>query len=122
MSSEAPIRNLVIEQGVDWSDSFQILDSAGVVVNLAGYSIVGEARRQPDRTTAVAFVFSFAINLGTNTITVSVARAITTALTVGKSKSDAASKFYYDYRLTDSAGLVDRIQQGTASISRQVTN
>ncbi len=120
--SEAPIRNLVIEQGVDWSESFQILDSTGAVVNLAGCSIIGEARRQADRTTAVAFSFTFAINFGTNTITVSVARAITTALTVGKAKNDAASKFYYEYKLTDSLGLVDRIQQGTVTVSRQVAN
>ena len=120
--SEAPIRNLVIEQGVDWSESFQIIDSLGAVVNLAGCSIVGEARRQADRLTAAAFAFTFSINLGTNTVTVSVARAITTALAVGKSKTDAASKFYYDYRLTDSLGVVDRIQQGTVTVSRQIAN
>lgn len=119
--SKVPIRNHLIEQGTDWSESFQILNPNKTVMSLAGCSIKSHARRIPDKTTPVAFSFTFAINLTTNTITVSLSAATSGALTVGKDENDALSKFYYDYDFIDSLNKTKRIQKGTVIIPREIT-
>ena len=121
--SATPIRDLEIPQGTDWSETFQILDEIGDPISLTLISTIkGEARRVADHTTAVAFVFIFALDTGTNIITVSLVRATTTALTVGPTKYHPDSKFFYDYEVTFTSGVRDRIQQGKILIDREITD
>lgn len=119
----APTRDLEISQGSDWSETFQILDELGDAIDLALISTIkGEARRFADHTTTVAFAFTFALDIGTDIITVSVVRATTSALTVGPTKTHPDSRFYYDYEVTFTSGVRDRIQQGKVVVYREITN
>lgn len=118
----AAVRNLIIEQGADWAEDFQILDDAGVVENLAGCSIAGVARSGELRSSPIVFSFTFVINTGENRIYVSVPRATTSAITtLGPNKNHKDSTFYYDYELTRANGLVERIQQGRINMDREIT-
>jgi hypothetical protein len=118
----AAIRHLTIEQGTDWNEDFQILDSEGVVESLAGCSIAGVARSGELRTSPIAFSFTFVINTGENRIYVTIPRATTSAITtLGPTKTDPNSTFYYDYELTRANGLVERIQQGRINMDREIT-
>jgi hypothetical protein len=118
--SKAPIRNLIIEQGTDWEEVFQIKDELGAVIDLTGYTFAGQARRVADPTATLVLTFTFTVDLGTNKVTVSVAKATTSAITVGPTETHPDSKFYYDYEATV-AGKRRRIQQGTLVIYRELT-
>lgn len=116
--SKAPIRNLFIEQGTDWSETFQILDPSNAVVPLTGKTFKGQARKDNDRT--VVFDFVMTSNTTTNFVVVSVAKSVTTALTVGPYETHPDSKFSYDYEMT-AGGITSRIQQGSCTVYREIT-
>lgn len=118
----AAVRNLVIEQGADWQETFKIVDADGVAEDLTGASIAGVARSGESRSSPIVFSFTFSINTGTREITVSLSRAVSSAITtLGPKRTDKASTFYYDYELTRANGLVERIQQGKVYMDREIT-
>ena len=121
--TSAPIRDFEISQGSDWSETFRILDEFDTPLDLSLISTIkGEAYRFVNNEKVIAFTFTFALNTTTDIITVSVARAITSALTVGNTKTHPNSIFFYDYEVTFTSGIRDRIQQGRVTVYREMTN
>lgn len=116
-----PINNIVIPQGTDWSEQFQLLDELGEVILLSTVtSIVGQAKRIVNGVLTTAFTFTITLNTGTNIVTSSVAKSITTALIVGPTTSHPDSKFFYDYEIL-MGGVTSRLIQGSCIVDREIT-
>lgn len=108
--------DLLIEQGATFSQVITYKD-AGVAVDLQGFT----ARMQV-RATLEAAAALIELNTGNGrivlggsagTITLSISATDTAALTAGRG--------VYDLELVSGSGVVDRLLQGVATISRNVT-
>ena len=120
IGSKASKVAIYVKQGSDWAAEFQIKDSTGAVVSLAGSSFNGQIRKTRS-TTVVAASFTFSVNTTTNTVQYSLARAVSSALQAGETEVDPASQYVYDIEWTKPSGMVDRIQEGALVLSREVT-
>lgn len=118
-TQSVPIRNLIIPQGQDWSETFTI-STGGSLVSIAGSTFRGHIRKTPTSSTKTA-EFTFSLNTGTNVVTFSLADTVSDAITVGDKVTDAASRYVYDVEWVDSGGTVKRIFQGTISFDPNTT-
>ena len=112
-----------IQQGEDWSTSFQVNSSSGAK-DLTGYT--GKCQI---RTASKDAGGKLIINIPVTFSTVSIG-VFTLALTAAQTSSIPApgkmynnlSVYVYDIELVDPSGLVRRVFNGTVSISPEVTD
>ena len=109
--------NFVIDQGADWFVTVVYKDSAGVAINLTGYTAALQIRdTYADSTTDLSLTSpsgGITITGATGTIAITATAAQTAAIPAGS--------YVYDLEITSSGGIVTRLIQGKISISPQVT-
>ena len=108
--------DLTIEQGATFSQLVTYKES-GVAVNLTGYTARMQVRSTLESASTVVELTTAngRITLGgsAGTITLTVSATDTAALTAGRG--------VYDLELVSGSGIVTRLLQGVATISRNVT-
>jgi hypothetical protein len=109
--------NFVIDQGADWFVTVVYKDSAGVAINLTGYTAALQIRdTYADSTTDLSLTSpsgGITITGATGTIAIRATAAQTAAI--------AAGNYVYDLEITSVGGIVTRLIQGKISLSPQVT-
>lgn len=123
----AGIYNMRIEQGASFELLLTLKDSLGASIDLTGRTFEGELKKTSSDV-AVAAVFSFEIldqtivpNLGK--VKVKMSAATTTAIVVPTLKTPARHELVciYDIKMLLPGGEVDRVLQGTATVSGAIT-
>jgi hypothetical protein len=109
--------NTTIDQGADWYINFSYKDSAGVAINLTGYTAAMQLRSEPESTTTALSLSSpssgIVITGATGLIAVHATAAQTGAIVEGI--------YYYDLEITSASSIVTRLIQGQITVSPQVT-
>ena len=108
----AAVSNLYIDQGADFSTTLSLTDSNGDVLNLTGYSAIGQLRKTFGSST-IAATFGTALTASTGQVTLTLGDTVTTAITSGR--------YVYDILLTDSSGDKTRILEGHATVTPSVS-
>jgi hypothetical protein len=117
----ADVRSLTIDQGSTYELIISVVDANGAVVSLAGYSARGMIRK---KRKDLAPTISFSCSIPTPTsgqVRATLTAAQTAGLTSGETKSDAASKYVYDFEVYKGDGTVYRIMEGSLIVSPEVT-
>jgi len=112
----AGVYNITIEQGATFIMNATWKDSNGDAINLTGYAARMQIRSDYNSDeTLVSLTDSSGITLGgaAGTIEIQIADTVTQTLT--------SQKGVYDLELISSGGIVTRLLQGDATISREVT-
>jgi len=113
----AGIYDITIEQGATFSLSATWKDSTGSAVNLTGYTARMQVRHFKDSTTTLANLTTenngIVLGAALGTITVTITATATAAM--------PALEAFYDLELQSAGGVVTRLLQGKATISREVT-
>jgi hypothetical protein len=108
--------DILIEQGATYSQVITYKDN-GVAVNLQGFTARMQVRSTLESATALIELTTansrIALGGAAGTITLTIAAADTAALTSGRG--------VYDLELVSGSGIVTRLLQGVATISRNVT-
>ena len=108
--------DLLIEQGATFSQLVTYKES-GVAVNLTGYTARMQVRSTLESATSVVELTTangrIALGGAAGTITLTISATDTAALTAGRG--------VYDLELVSGSGIVTRLLQGVATISRNVT-
>ena len=108
--------DILVEQGATFSQVITYKE-AGVAVNLTGYTARMQVRSTLESATTVVELTTangrIALGGAAGTITLTIAAADTAALTAGRG--------VYDLELVSGSGIVTRLLQGVATISRNVT-
>jgi len=108
--------DILIEQGATYSQSITYKDN-GVAVNLTGYTARMQVRATLEAASALIELTTansrIALGGAAGTITLTISATDTAALTSGRG--------VYDLELVSGAGIVTRLLQGVATISRNVT-
>jgi hypothetical protein len=107
--------NYIIDQGADSFLSVQYKDSAGVPINLAGYTASMQFRPVSSNTTALNLTSSSGITITTATGTLAI------HVTAAQSAVLAATQYDYELEITSSAGIVTRLVQGLVTVDGQLT-
>lgn len=102
--------NIIIDQGTDFTRSFDIIDDNGQIVDLARYSGISEMRKHYSSSNGYAFAVDITPETGVITLTMN--NAITDSITAGR--------YVYDVELTDSANLVSRVVEGIVTVTPRV--
>jgi hypothetical protein len=108
--------DILIEQGATFSQLVTYKDN-GVAVNLTGYTARMQVRATLEAASALIELTTansrIALGGAAGTITLTISAADTEALTSGRG--------VYDLELVSGSGIVTRLLQGVATISRNVT-
>lgn len=108
--------DILIEQGATYSQLITYKDN-GVAVNLTGYTARMQVRSTLESATTVVELTTansrIALGGTAGTITLTISATDTAALTAGRG--------VYDLELVSGSGIVTRLLQGVATISRNVT-
>jgi hypothetical protein len=108
--------DILIEQGATYSQVITYKD-AGVAVNLTGYTARMQVRATLESASTLVELTTansrIALGGTAGTISLTIAAADTAALTAGRG--------VYDLELVSGSGIVTRLLQGVATISRNVT-
>jgi hypothetical protein len=110
--------NFVIDQGANWFVTVVYKNSAGVAIDLTGYTTALQIRdTYADTTTDLSLTSpsgGITITGATGTLAIRATAAQTGAL-------DDSAKYDYDLEITSPSGVVTRLIQGVASVSSQIT-
>jgi hypothetical protein len=108
--------DILIEQGATYSQVITYKDN-GVAVNLQGYTARMQVRATIEAATALIELTTanerIVLGGAAGTITLAISATDTAALTAGRG--------VYDLELVSGSGIVTRLLQGVATISRNVT-
>jgi hypothetical protein len=108
--------DILIEQGATFSQVITYKE-AGVAVNLTGYTARMQVRATLESATALIELTTangrIALGGAAGTITLTISATDSAALTAGRG--------VYDLELVSGSGIVTRLLQGVATISRNVT-
>ena len=113
----AVTHNFIIEQGTTLSKVFVWKDSAGVPINLTGYT----ARIQSRPTARSATVYLDATTANGKIVIDAENGKVTLGLTSNETSALDWISGVYDLELEDSSGTVTRLSQGSITISQEVT-
>ena len=108
--------DILIEQGATYSQLVTYKE-AGVAINLTGYTARMQVRSTLESASTVVELTTangrIALGGAAGTITLTISATDTAALTAGRG--------VYDLELVSGSGIVTRLLQGVATISRNVT-
>jgi hypothetical protein len=103
--------NLIIDQGATYATKLNITDANGSAVDLTGYTAAAQIRKH--YTSSNSTPFSVSLTAATGAVVLSLSSNATANLISGR--------YVYDVELTDGAGRVSRIIEGTVTITPNVT-
>jgi len=104
--------NLTLDQGTSFTYNVHLIDSAGVSVDLTGFT--GNCQLRTSYTSNVYFTMNVEVSsVNTGLITLSMNSATTSLLT--------AQKYLYDVKLTSNNNVVSRLMEGVISVNKDVT-
>ncbi len=106
-----PSVNIVIAQGVDFSEVFTSTESDGTFSNLSGYTGQAELKKHPSSTTSYSFFLTITGSTGEVIITMNA--ATTSTIQPGR--------YYYDIVLTSQSGAKSRMVEGMALVTAGIT-
>lgn len=104
--------NLTIDQGSTFKADIDVTDADGDALNLAGYTVAGQLRKNYSSSTSTDFTAS--VTSTTNgTIRISLSATQTNDLKAGR--------YVYDVEITSSTGEVTRVLEGQVEVTPGVT-
>ena len=106
--------NLSIEQGASWQLQLDVDSSAGIDMDITGYTFASKLAKSHYDESPVSMT-STIINTSTGTFNLNLTPEQTAAL-------DPAIEYIYDVEMTSPTGIVTRLIQGRATISAGVTS
>jgi hypothetical protein len=107
------VNNIVIDQGVDFSQSLTVEASTGQILNLTGYAGSSYIRKHAESKNVVAgFGISFA-NRAKGRVVLSLGSSITSQLKEGR--------YVYDLILSNTAGLKTVVAEGMVLVRSGIT-
>jgi hypothetical protein len=113
-----------IEQGATYSLLLTFKDSSNVEVNLTGYTFSGKIKETFSSDTVVSFTCTLG-NQTTNTgeVTISLTAVETAAISVKSSKGSqrTLTQYFYDIEAVKPDASIDRVLEGKAFVSPEVT-
>ena len=104
--------NLDINKNTDYTRTFTVMDTNNAVINLVGFSVSSQLRRNPLSTANVAFTMSI-IDATAGKVRMHLPHSITNTLD---------GKYFYDIFLTDPSSLKFKIEDGSISINLNITH
>lgn len=104
--------NLDINKNADYTRTFTVLDTNNVVINLSGFSVSAQLRRNPLSTEYVSFTMTI-IDADAGKIRMFLPHSITNTLD---------GKYFYDIFLTDPINLKYKIEDGLILINPNITH
>lgn len=113
----AGLYNFDIEQGIPFARILNLKDSAGVTMNLTGYS----ARMQIRPYVSSTEVLIEATTVNGKLIITPLTGVLTISLSEADTKLLTYTKSVYDIELLDTANSPVRLLQGSITVSREVT-
>ena len=102
--------NLAIDQGADFSTEIDVLDDAGDIVDLSGYTGAAQMRKHYTSTTYNSF-----------TVTGNANGVITVSMNAATSANITGGRYVWDLELVSSGNVVSRIVEGIVTINPEVT-
>lgn len=116
---------LSIDQGATFTRKLIFKDSLGALINLTGQTFTGMIKKSFSDTTALATftctVLNQTTNLGEVTVELTSAASSAIPIKIQKPGTRTTEDFIYDIERTYSTGVVERILEGIARISPEVT-
>lgn len=106
-----PSVNIVIAQGVDFSEMFNSTETDGTASNLSGYTGASSLRKYPESPTKKDFSVSITGSTG----------EVSIAMTAGVTSTLKPGRHYYDVVLTSSSGAKSRMVEGMAMVTAGIT-
>ena len=103
--------NITIEQGADFSATYNILDPDETPPSLVSYTVIGTLKKHPGATTGNEFVTS--LTTSTAVVTISLSRTVTASLNPGR--------YYYDLFLVAPGGSRTKVIEGNAIVNPSAT-
>lgn len=103
--------NLEINQGAYYTRSFTVLDPGNAVVNLTGYTVKAQMRKNPTSSDYIEFT-AVVSNAAQGKVTITLAHTVTATL---------EGKYMYDIFLTDLALNRYKIGDGLITIVPNIT-
>ena len=103
--------NLIIDQGATYATKLNITDANGIAVDLTGYSAAAQIRKHYTSSNSTPFTVSLTAATG----------AVVLSLSSNSTANLVAGRYVYDVELTDGAGRISRIIEGTVTITPNVT-
>lgn len=105
--------NVVIDQGTDFAQTYNLESStSNSALNLTGYSAVAQLRKHSSSSKSYNFTVSFPDRTG-GQVKISMADTLTRTIKPGR--------YIYDIILTDTAGLKERVIEGSALVREGAT-
>ena len=104
--------NLDINKNTDYTRTFTVMDTNNAVINLAGFAVSAQLRKNPLSSANVAFTMSI-IDSEAGKVRMYLPHSITNTL---------EGKYFYDIFLTDPTSFKFRIEDGLISINLNITH
>ena len=108
----AILSNLTVDQGSTFNVTVDITDATGNVLNLTGYTVAGQIRKNFDSSTFTAFTGSVS-NAGLGELTIALTSTQTNALVAGR--------YVYDVEITSATSAITRVLEGQLEVTPGVT-
>lgn len=102
--------NIVIDQGSDFTYTFELSDDNDQLIDLTGYT--GNAAFRKHYTSLQVYTFGVDID--------EVNSEVTLSMNAATSANIAYGRYVYDCELTDSSNVVSRIVEGIVTITPRV--
>lgn len=109
--------NILVDQGSTYSLALTYKDSAGVAINLTGYTAAMQARDTVNTPTTVLSLSSPSSGI----VITGATGLITITMTATQTRDLIANTYVYDLEITSGAGVVTRLIQGSLIVSAEVT-
>lgn len=103
--------NLIVDQGTDYTTSINLTDDNDNVVDLTGYTGVGQMRKTYTSSNAVSF--SITLESANGVVVMSLTDTQTAAITAGR--------YVYDVFVTSPANITSRIVEGIVTVTPRAT-
>ena len=109
--------NILIDQGSTYTLALTYKDSAGVPINLTGYTAAMQLRKTVNSATATLSLSSPSFGI----VITGATGLIDITITATQSRDLVADIYVYDLEITSGSGVVTRLIEGSAVVSAEVT-
>jgi hypothetical protein len=107
------VSNIVINQGSDFSQVFNLADSSNDQIDLTGFTLSAQIRKHAGS--------SVSVDLNPTVVTPSTQGGIRITLTDVQTSTLKPGRYVYDILITDTSGLKTRVVEGSAIVREGVT-